>query len=122
MFISTSQIKIFLYRHTIDGRWGMDRLFALVDSELHLDPRSGTLFVFFNRNRSLAKVAYYDGSGSCLFYKRLEKGLFKFPNIDEDRSSCEIAPTELALLLEGGNLDPIIKPKPWQPKMRVNSH
>jgi transposase len=51
----------------------MDRLFALVDSELHLDPRSGTLFVFFNRNRSLAKVAYYDGSGSCLFYKRLEK-------------------------------------------------
>jgi len=69
MFISTSQIKIFLYRNTIDGRWGMDRLFALVDSELHLDPRSGTLFVFFNR---LAKVAYYDGSGSCLFYKRLE--------------------------------------------------
>jgi hypothetical protein len=55
MFISTSQIKIFLYRHTIDGRWGMDRLFALVDSELHLDPRSGTLFVFFNRNRSLAR-------------------------------------------------------------------
>lgn len=32
---------MFLYRNTIDGRWGMDRLFALVDSELHLDPRSG---------------------------------------------------------------------------------
>lgn len=54
LFISTSQLKIFLYRRTIDGRWGMDRLFALVDSELHLDPRSRTLFVFFNRTRCLA--------------------------------------------------------------------
>jgi hypothetical protein len=73
MFISTSQIKIFLYRHTIDERWGMDRLFALVDSELHLDPMFGTLFVFFNWNRSLARVAYYDESGSCSFISASKK-------------------------------------------------
>ncbi len=120
MFFSTRNIKVYLYTSTIDGRWGIDRLASLIDSELALDPRSGALFVFFNRTRTRAKVTYYDGSGSCLFYKRLEKGQFKYPKISEGEKSCEIEPTELSLLLEGGHLSSIRKPRPWKPEMRIN--
>lgn len=122
MFFSTGNIKIYLYTKTIDGRWGMDRLSGLVNSELDLDPRSGALFVFFNKTKTRAKVTYFDGSGSCLFYKRLEKGQFKYPKFKDGGRSCEIAPTELSLLLEGGNLNQVTKPSPWQPEMRISSH
>ena len=59
-------------------------------------------------------VFYYDGSGSCLFYKRLEKGKFRFPEFSAGQISLDIAPTELALLLEGCDLKYISKPRPWQ--------
>lgn len=122
MFFSTTKIKIYLYAKTIDGRWGIDRLAHLAQSKLGLDPRSGSLFVFFNKSKTRAKIFYYDGSGSSLFYKRIEKGQFKFPKIAEGQLSCDIAPTELSLLLEGGRLEYITKPAPWQPEMRVNSY
>ncbi|NRA68594.1 MAG: IS66 family insertion sequence element accessory protein TnpB [Pseudobacteriovorax sp.] len=122
MFFSTTKIKIYLYTKTIDGHWGIDRLAHLAQSKLGLDPRSGSLFVFFNKSKTRAKIYYFDGSGSCLFYKRLEKGQFKFPRIAEGGVSCDIAPTELSLLLEGGRLENISKPAPWNPEMRVSSH
>jgi transposase len=39
--------------------------------------------VFRGRNASLIKIVYWDGTGLCLFTKRLEQGVFLWPpNVD----------------------------------------
>jgi transposase len=69
---------------------------------LREDPRSGHLFVFRNRQGDRAKILYWDRSGYCLFYKRLEKGTFHFPSASGCRAEVEAG--ELMLLLEGIDL------------------
>ena len=40
------------------------------------DIATGDLFVFVSKSRKRAKVLYFDGTGLCLFCKRLETGKF----------------------------------------------
>ena len=40
------------------------------------DPFSGHLFIFRSKRGDYLKVLYWDGSGLCLFAKRLEQGRF----------------------------------------------
>jgi transposase len=41
-----------------------------------MTPRSGTLFVFINRNKTMVRSLIYDGTGFWLMTKRLSKGRF----------------------------------------------
>jgi transposase len=68
-------------------------------SVLAQDPFSGHLFVFFNRPRDRVKLLFWDRSGFCLYYKRLERGAFCLPKIEGNGAEIEAA--ELALILEG---------------------
>ena len=72
-------VEVFVGLDPIDLRWGFDRLAGLAADRLGRDARSGALFVFFGRRRTAAKVLFYDGSGLCLFYKRLDRGTFRLP-------------------------------------------
>ena len=59
-----------------DLRKGYDGLSAIVRESLGRDPTSGDLFLFVSRNRIRAKVLLWDGTGLCVFAKRLEQGRF----------------------------------------------
>ena len=59
-----------------------DGLSALVAGELGRDPLGGDLFLFVSRNRIRAKVLHWDGTGLCLYAKRLEKGKFACSQLD----------------------------------------
>jgi transposase len=72
-------VEVFLGLEPVDLRWGFDRLAGLVAEKIGRDARSGALFVFFGRRRTAAKVLFFDGSGLCLFYKRLDQGTFRIP-------------------------------------------
>ena len=39
------------------------------------------MFLFRGKQGGYLKVLYYDGSGLCLFAKRLERGKFVWPSI-----------------------------------------
>ena len=68
-------------------------------------PRSGALFVFFGKRRDALKVLFYNGTGLCLFYKRLDRGTFRLPDATEGSASVTIEESALDDLLEGIDVD-----------------
>jgi transposase len=71
---------------------------ALVELEMKREVLSGELFLFVSRDRKRAKILYFDGTGMCLFAKRLERGQFAAP---WKRRGNEMTLSELALFIEG---------------------
>jgi transposase len=62
-----------------DLRRGIDGLAVLVEQVLERDPFSGHMFAFRGRRADMIKILYWDGTGLCLFVKRLEDGYFPWP-------------------------------------------
>ena len=77
MFVDAG--SIYLHRDAVDFRKSINGLVIIVEQEMELSPFAPALFVFCNRNRDRIKVLYWDQSGFCLWYKRLEKEKFKWP-------------------------------------------
>jgi transposase len=95
-------VRIFVATEPTSMHLSFDRLAALGQEVMGEDPLSGHLFVFRNRRGDKVKILVWDRSGFCIWYKRLEQGVFHFPH---DRGThAEIEAAELALLLEGIDL------------------
>src|SRR5271169_3125853 len=71
--------KVYLACQPVSMRLGFDGLAARVAEMLAGDPFSGHLFLFRSKRADYLKVLYYDGTGLCLFAKRLESGRFVWP-------------------------------------------
>jgi transposase len=102
-----SGVEIFVGLTPIDLRWGFDRLAGVVEQHIGRSARSGALFVFFGKRRHALRVLFYDGSGMCLFYKRLDnpRATFRIPYATTDATSVELSERELDDLLDGIALD-----------------
>ncbi len=108
-----SGVEIFVALEPIDLRLGFDRLAGLVEARLGRVSRGGALFVFFGKRRTAVKVLFFDGSGFCLFYKRLDRGRFRIPAaLEDDAVSRVIEERELDDLLHGIDLEaPVRRPR-----------
>jgi transposase len=93
--------RIWLAAEATDMRCGFDRLAERVQSVIGEDPLSGHLFLFRSRNGSRLKILTWDRDGYVLWYKRLEKGVFKLPRMAPGSRSIELRASELAMLLDG---------------------
>ena len=87
-----------------DMRKSINGLAAIVEGSFKLDPFSGSLFVFCNRSRDRLKILEWDGDGFWLYFKRLEKGHFKWPGEGES-VTMDLAGEELAILLGGSKVE-----------------
>ena len=101
MFGLGAATGIYLAVGATDMRKGFEGLFGLVRDQLRLDPLSGHLCLFCNRERNRLKVLYWDGSGLWVCAKRLEKGRFSWPLECNEQGRVRITQEELALLLGG---------------------
>jgi transposase len=106
-------VEIFLSIEPIDLRWSFDRLSDLATERLGRPARSGALFVFFGKRRDALKVLFFDGTGMCQFYKRLDKGTFRLPDVDDSEAHVAIEERALDDLLDG--LDLVPKDVPTRP-------
>ena len=95
-------VRIFVATEATDMRKSIDGLSALVQEVLRKDALSGHLFVFCNKRGDKIKILYWDRNGFCLWYKRLERGVFRLPKMQS--KVFMLAPNELNLLLEGIDL------------------
>ena len=98
-------VKIYFSTELVDMRNGIDGLQRLVQGALKKDPYEGHLFVFVGKRRDKVKILLWDKNGFVLHMKRLEQGRFQLPVVDERRNRVEMQATELAMLLDGIDLN-----------------
>jgi len=97
-----TSVRIFLAASPADMRRGFDGLARMANEVIRQDPFSGALFVFRNRRGDRIKVLYWAGDGFALWYRRLERGTFRFPACEGD--AAEIRAVDLTMILEGIDL------------------
>ncbi len=97
----SGSVRVIAYAAPADMRKGFDTLSTLVRAQMNRDPLSGDLYLFVSRNRIRAKVLVWDGTGACLYTKRLEEGRFACLWRTPKRRELDLSVTELSLFLEG---------------------
>lgn len=96
--------RVFLACGKTDMRKSINGLAAIVEGSFELDPFDGALFVFCNRNRDRVKILEWDGDGFWLYFKRLEKGRFKWP-AEGSEVTMTLTGEELSFLLGGTRVE-----------------
>ena len=96
--------RVFAYCAPVDLRKHWEGLSALVREELGCDPLSGAMYLFTNKRRTLAKILRFDGTGLCIYGKRMEKTRFAALWKYTDQKRLPLKRSELALFLEGSHL------------------
>lgn len=94
-------VEVFVGTEPIDLRWGFDRLAGVVEERIQRRARCGALFVFFGKGKSAVKVLFFDGSGLCIFYKRLDMANFRIPETEPGATHIVIDEGALDDLLDG---------------------
>jgi transposase len=85
--------QVWIATTPVDMRKSFDGLAEVVRSFLGHDPLGGNIFVFRNRSSQRVKILWWDAGGLTIYYKRLERGTFRFP-----------ANTERAVAVDGAQL------------------
>ena len=104
MIGSTRQVTVWAYGGPADLRKGFDGLSGLVSQGLRHDPLSGDCYLFVNATRKRAKVLLWDGTGLCIYAKRLERGRFACLWREAAARVVRLTMSELQLFLEGSTL------------------
>jgi transposase len=98
-------VRIYFAAALVDMRKGIDGLRALVEEALKKDPYGGHLFVFVGKSKDKVKILFWDRNGFVLYLKRLERGRFQLPVVNEHRKHVSMEPAQLAMLLDGIDLN-----------------
>lgn len=96
--------RVYLARGSTDMRKSIDGLAARVSYDFALDPFDQSLFVFCNANRDKLKILHWHHNGFWLYYRRLEKGRFRWPETDGE-ATLLVTVRELQWLLDGLELE-----------------
>jgi len=95
----TGAVRVMVATRPVDFRKGADGLAALVRETMGADPFSGAVYVFRAKRADRVKLVFWDGTGVCLFAKRLEDGEFRWPKVHD--SVLRLSAAQLSALLEG---------------------
>ena len=99
MLVPPGPVRVLMAARPVDFRKGMNGLAALVKEHLKADPFSGTIYCFRSKRADRVKLVFWDGTGLCLFSKRLEDGKFLWPRIED--GVMRLSAAQLAALIEG---------------------
>ena len=107
-------LKIYLFGKSVDMRKQMNGLIALVEGTYHMDPFEKALFLFTNKKKDKIKALKWDENGFVVYYKRLERGAFRIPDLSDAKDGkITIEPHDLRRLLYGLDMECILKKRPF---------
>lgn len=92
--------SVYLATGFTDMRKSINGLSLVVSEQLAYDPFSGSVFVFCNRARDKLKILYWERNGFWLYYRRLDKGKFQWPD-ELNQPSVTLSLRELQWILDG---------------------
>ena len=115
-------VRIFLCTQPADMRRSFDGLAQMVRDFLGADPLSGHLFVFRSRRGDRLKLLYWDSDGLAIWYKRLEEGTFRFPPPPAAGHGLEVRAADLAMLLDGVDLETVKRRKRYRRPAATSTH
>ncbi len=92
-------VRVMVATKPVDFRKGAEGLAALVREQMHTDPFSGVVYVFRAKRADRIKLIFWDGTGLCLYAKRLEDGEFRWPKVHD--GVMRLTSAQLGALLEG---------------------
>jgi transposase len=95
----TGAVRVMMATRPVDFRKGAEGLAALVREQMAADPFSGAVYVFRAKRADRVKLVFWDGTGVCLYAKRLEDGAFRWPNVQD--GVMHLTAAQLSALLEG---------------------
>ena len=95
----TGAVRVFVATRPVDFRKGAEGLAALVREDMKADPFSGAVYVFRAKRADRVKLIFWDGTGVCLFAKRLENGAFRWPSMQD--GVIRLSAAQFSALLEG---------------------
>ena len=98
------RMRVFACKLPTDMRGSFDALYKRAKEGIGLDPKSGHMFLFVNKNRTRVKILYYDGTGFVVVAKRLDKGCFSQFN-PYYRRQLILTQAEFALFFEGAKIN-----------------
>ncbi len=122
MLTLPSGVRLFVALDRVDMRKGFDALAAIVQHQLHLDPFGGHLVLFVNKRGNLMKLLFFDRTGWAILYKRLERGTFQLPGVEDASKHVEIDAGELAMILEGIDLRTAVRRKRFKRRIQPIAH
>jgi len=103
--IRFSDKPVYLCLGATDMRKQITGLAERVKLSFDLDPFSEAMFVFCNRSRDRIKILEWDADGFWLYFKRLERGRFKWPKLSGDENKMELSREELELMIGSAKLE-----------------
>jgi transposase len=95
----TGAVRVMVATRPVDFRKAAEGLAALVRETMTADPFSGAVYVFRAKRADRVKLIYWDGTALCLYAKRLEDGIFRWPNVQD--GVIRLTAAQLSALLEG---------------------
>ncbi len=103
MIITPSETRVYIALGATDMRKSINGLSLLVEDQFDVDLFSGSLFTFCNRKRDLVKILYWAENGFCIWMKRLEEDVFRWPESEDE--VMEVSRVALDWLLHGLDLN-----------------
>lgn len=104
MLKEISAYNVYLACGATDLRKSINGLAVCIQESFQLDPFSKCLFVFCNRRKDKIKILQWESTGFWLHYKRLEKGVFKWPSTSQGKT-LNVDERQLRWLLDGLSLE-----------------
>jgi transposase len=95
----TGAVRVMVATKPVDFRKGADGLAAIVREAIKDDPFCGVVYVFRAKRADRIKLIFWDGTGLCLFAKKLEDGKFQWPRMED--GVIRLTAAQLSALLEG---------------------
>lgn len=92
--------KVYFAVSPADLRKSFDGLSALALAELERNPSEGGLFVFLNKRGDQVRVLFRDRHGCCVLAKRLDRGRFRRPRVQEGCFCWELEASALMAFLD----------------------
>ena len=97
-----------------------DGLAALVKEQFGEDPFSGNLYVFVGKRRDRCKVLWWEPGGYVVYYKRFDRHRLRLPPVVAGTGRIVLDGAQLAMLLDGIDLNGVRRPTHWQPRRRID--